>query len=303
VHVTVGSLLREATDALRASGSETARLDAELLLAHVLGVGRAGVLAAPEAPAGPGQAASFREFVDRRIRGEPVAYIRGLKEFYGLALSVDPRALIPRPETELLVELGMARVTEALTTGARPVDAPPLTCWDVGTGSGAIAVALAVECRRRRYGQDVRIVATDASADALSLAVENAVAHGVADVTEFGVSDLVDAPPGAAAAGTDVLLANLPYIPSAIVPELPVAASYEPVAALDGGPDGLEVIRRLLGELDQALRPAGIALLEIGDGQAEPVGEYIATTLPGWTHTFHADLAGTPRVVALRRTA
>jgi release factor glutamine methyltransferase len=217
------------------------------------------------------------------VLGEPVAYIRGLKEFYGLALSADPRALIPRPETELLVDIALARLAEALTRSFRPAGSAPLVCWDVGTGSGAVAVAVAFQCRRRRYGQDVRIVATDASADALALAVENAVVHGVADLIDFGVSDLVNSPPAAAGDGADVLLANLPYIPTAVVPDLPVAASFEPVAALDGGSDGLDVIRRLLTDLDTAVRPAGVAVLEIGDGQAEPLRER------------------TPRVAELRR--
>src|SRR3990170_5382960 len=140
--VTIGELLRAAGQRLRGAGSESARLDAEVLLGHVLGVGRTTLLATPEATVSPAQRAAFQTLLARRASGEPVSYIRGLKEFYGLALSVDRRALIPRPETELLVDLTLARVAQMLT-GA-PRDARPVLVWDVGTGSGAICVAVAV---------------------------------------------------------------------------------------------------------------------------------------------------------------
>ena len=136
--------------------------------------------------------------MERRTRGEPVAYIRGIKEFHGLAFSVDARALIPRPETELLVDLGIERLTWLLTERPRPADAPPLLAWDVATGSGAVVIALAVEARRRGYAADVRFVATDLSADALSLATENAVVHGVADLIDFRQADLTDSSRNAA---------------------------------------------------------------------------------------------------------
>lgn len=259
---------------------------------------RVAVLAAPELPVGADHASLFAELVRRRALGEPVAYIRGIKEFFGLALTVDARALIPRPETELLVEVALERLRALLTARARPVGAPPLLVWDVGTGSGAIPVALAVECRRRGYASEVRFRATDASADGLALAVENAVGHGVADQIEFAVADLADEPGPEPAA---VLLANLPYVPSAVVPTLPVAASFEPVSALDGGPDGLDLIRRLLTQLDAVLAADGVAVLEIGAGQADAVREAAAQSLPGWQTTFHDDLAGIPRVAELSR--
>ena len=222
---TIGELLRSATAQLRESGSETSRLDAELLLGHVLRVDRATLLASPEVRVSTPQGARS-EFVERRAKGEPVAYIRGLKEFYGLVLTVDARALIPRPETELLVDLAVDRLRHMLTERPRPVNAAPLLVWDVGTGSGAIAVAVAAECRRRGYGADVRFRATDVSVDALALATENAVVHGVADVIDFAIADLTDLPDAKPA---DLLLANLPYIPTRVVPTLPVAASYEPL--------------------------------------------------------------------------
>lgn len=294
----VGAALVNAANRLREAGSESARLDAELLLALVLGVGRTTVLAHPDAQIGPGQASALDAAVARRAKGEPVAYIRGFKEFHGLAIEVDPRALIPRPETELLVDLGLERVTTALTGTPRPRDAGPLFVWDIGTGSGAVAVALASELRRRRYGAAVHILATDSSPDALALAIENAVGHGVADIVEVQRADVM-APRGGLGdvAPADVIVANLPYIPSDDVPRLPIAASFEPRAALDGGPDGLDLVRRLLSLLPEVLAPAGVALLEIGADQAEAAVQAAAEALPGWPCVVHPDLAQQPRVL------
>jgi len=168
--------------------------------------------------------------------------------------------------------------------------------WDVATGSGAIAVALAVEARRRGYAADVRFSATDVSADALALAIENAVAHGVADAINLARADLADS-----AAKADLLLANLPYIPAAEVPTLPVAASFEPRLALDGGTDGLDLVRRLIGQLERAVNEGGTALLEIGAGQTEGVRAAAEAALPNWGIHIHADLAGLPRVAELSR--
>lgn len=247
---------------------------------------------------GPDHMARFLELVERRRNGEPVAYIRGLKEFYGLALSVDARALIPRPETELLVELGLERIRGLLTERPRPVGAAPLLLWDIATGSGAVCVALAVGARRLGYDRDVRFRATDLSADAIALATENAVVHGVADAIDLAVADLADLHDAGPA---DVIVANLPYVPSSVVPTLPVAASFEPAQALDGGADGLDLVRRLLGQLDVALKPGGVALLEIGSGQADGVRDEAHRVLPGWELTIHPDLAGIDRVVELSR--
>lgn len=294
----VGDLLRGGTQRLREAGSESARLDAELLLGHVLHVDRASLLAHPEAQIGPEQARAYDAALDRRATGEPVAYIRGLKEFFGLALSVDGRALIPRPETERLVELALDELSTVLTAHPRPEAAPPLLAWDVGTGGGAVVVALAVESRRRGYGRDVRFLATDASADALALAVENAVSHGVADVIEFARADLFEhSLPGFA----DLIVANLPYIPSADVPQLPVAASFEPSSALDGGPDGLSVIRRLLAQLPGVLAAGGTCLLEIGAEQEEELRRAAEHAVAGWPLRVERDLSGLPRVAVLGR--
>lgn len=296
---TVGALLQVATERLRTSGSESARLDAEVLLGYVLGIDRTAVIAHSEAPVGTGQAEAFAAALARREKGEPVAYIRGFKEFHGLAFSIDHRALIPRPETELLVDLAVERVREVLTAVPREPGVGPFRVWDVGTGSGAIAISATMALLRRGYGDDaVRFTASDASSEALALAVENAVGHGVADRIDFALGDLLrvePAPPGA----VGLILANLPYIPTDAVPHLPVAASFEPRLALDGGPDGLDVIRRLLAELPSALAPFGAALLEIGSDQVDAAIAAAGAALPTWAASVIPDLAGHPRVLRL----
>jgi HemK-like putative methylase len=146
--------------------------------------------------------------------------------------------------------------------------------------------------------RDVVFRATDVSVDALAVATVNAVSHGVADRIEFAVADLTEL---AAPALADLIVANLPYVPSGSVPALPVAASFEPVRALDGGADGLDVVRRLLAQLDRTLTEDGIALLEIGAGQAQPLSEAVTAALPAWRLAFHADLSGVQRVAELTR--
>jgi release factor glutamine methyltransferase len=298
VTATVRDALEEGVQRLRAAGSESARLDAELLLAHAVGADRTAILAHPEAPLGTGQEQTYRSALERRAAGEPVAYIRGLKEFYGLAFGVDARALIPRPETERLVELALGWIVQRATDRPRPRGTPPVRVLDVGTGSGAVVVTLAVVLRRRRFAEAVELVASDRSAEALSLALENAVAHGVSDLVELRREDLLG--DGLLADGPfDLLVANPPYIPTSVVPQLPAAASFEPREALDGGPDGLALVRQLLRRLPEAVAPGGAALLEIGSDQAERVREAAAEAVPGWRVTVHPDLSGRPRVAQL----
>jgi release factor glutamine methyltransferase len=285
---------------LRESGSETARLDAELLLAHALDTDRTTILAHTDAPVGDGAAARYQASLDRRAAGEPVAYIRGIKEFHGLAFGVDPRALIPRPETERLVELAELEVVRRLLATPRPAGSPPVRVIDVGVGSGAVAVTLAVLLRRRRMLDEVALAATDVSDDALELARENAVAHAVGDRIEFSTTDLL---PGSDTTRWDVVAANLPYVRSGAMPNLPVAASFEPATALDGGPDGLAVIGRLLDQLPEGLAPEGVALLEIGGDQEAELRALVTARLPGWSCEVERDLGGLPRVAVLRSEA
>jgi release factor glutamine methyltransferase len=296
-------LVEAGTERLRAAGSETPRLDAELLLAYAIGVERTAVIAHGDAPVGPGAEATFDALVARRETGEPVAYLRGMKEFHGIALTVDARALIPRPETELLVDTAIATVMTALTSVA---DRPGvLRVVDIGTGSGAVAIALAVALRARRVPpEDLEITAVDVSPDALELARENAVAHGVGDRLRFLAGDLL--PAGARSQPLDIVLANLPYLRTAELDSLierRLSAAYEPRLALDGGPDGLTIIGRLLDQLAWGLAEDGVALLEIGGDQGESAMAVVGERLPGWVGETLPDLAGLPRVLRLRRGA
>ena len=257
------------------------------------------MIAHPEASVGEIGTAAFEAALVRREAGEPIAYIRGIKEFHGLAFGVDQRALIPRPETELLVSEAEHEVAWRLTSAPRPSGTPDLRVVDVGTGSGAVAISLASLLRKRRMLGDVTILAVDCSTDALDLARENAVSHAVADVVSFAQADLLPAaePP------FDLILANLPYIPSGEVDSLPIAASFEPRLALDGGNDGLAVVRRLVAALPEALLRNGAALLEIGFNQGMAVESAVAA-LPGeWRCHIQADLSGRPRLAHVERTS
>ncbi|HEX8024773.1 MAG TPA: peptide chain release factor N(5)-glutamine methyltransferase [Candidatus Limnocylindrales bacterium] len=299
---TVDELVSVGIARLRAAGDESPRLDAELLLAHVLGTDRTTIVAHPEAQVGNATAVRYHEVVGRREAGEPVAYIHGTKEFRGLAFGTDPRALIPRPETEQLVELAEAEVIGRLTSAPRPPGSPKLRVLDVGTGSGVIAVSLAVALRRRRMLDEVEVRATDVTADAVQLARENAVAHAVADVVLFEVADLLPET-DTANARWDLVLANLPYIPTAAIPDLPRPTSFEPVNALDGGPDGLAVIGRLVDRLPDVLAEGGVVLLEIGGDQGPAMSALVAERLPGWRCEIRLDLARLPRIARIARAA
>ena len=297
---TVRALVQAATDRLAAAGSTSPRLDAELLLGQALGSDRVGVLAHPDAPVGAGPMDLFEGFLQRRERGEPVAYIRGFREFHGLAFATDARALIPRPETELLVDAAIDEIVRHLTRNPRPAGTPKLRVADVGTGTGAIAVSVLVALRRRRMDGEVIVIAIDASEEALQLARENAVGHGVADRIVFVAADLlphhVD-PPYA------LVCANLPYVPTGELGALDPGLAFEPRAALDGGPDGLAVVRRLLDLLPAALAGDGVALLEIGADQGAAIAAAVAERLPGWRCAVSPDLAGRPRLARVERSA
>lgn len=299
-----GDLVGAGAERLRAVGADTPRLDAELLLAHAIGVDRTAVVAHSEAPVGPGAESTYLEFLGRREAGEPVAYIRGFKEFHGIVIGVDRRALIPRPETEGLVDLALREVMTRLTDGPGRGAADgsgKVRIIDVGTGSGAIAVALAVALRARKVPADeLDMAAADISPDALDLARENAVGHGVGDRISFIGADLL---PSVSSFGPwDVIVANLPYVRTEALAGLPVATSFEPVAALDGGPDGLGIIARLFERLSPALVVDGVALVEIGADQGRAVVELAADRLAGWSCMVETDLAGLPRTAVLRRS-
>jgi release factor glutamine methyltransferase len=305
----VGELLSDATTRLREAGSETPRLDAEVILADILATERTRLISHPETPIGDGLVARYTAALDRRAAGEPVAYIRGIKEFLGLAFATDARALIPRPETERLVEVGREEIMDRLAAIARrgvPAAAgppEPIRVADVGTGSGAVAVSLAVELRRMRVilGTDVTILATDDSPEALELARENAAGHAAADGMRFVEADLLPPVLPDGGAPLDIILANLPYVRSNAIEGLPIAASFEPRAALDGGSDGLDVIRRLLALLPDVLAPDGVGLFEIGADQGSAGPEAVARVLPDWKASVETDLASLPRIMRVTR--
>lgn len=261
-----------------------ARVVAEMLLAHVLGTDRAGLYARSQATASPEQAIAFMGLLDRYRAGEPAAYLTGHREFYGIDLRVTPAVLIPRPETEQLVDRGIAIAGEFRWAGQ------PVRIADIGTGSGAIAIALA------RQLPAARLWAIDTSAAALAVARENAGRLGLGDRIRFLAGDLVDSLPEA----VEVMMANLPYVPSGPTGPLAETAGWEPGLALDGGPDGLRVIRRFLARAGARLRRPGAILLEIGAGQGEPVRALAERFLAPVAVSVEADAAGHDRVVVLR---
>ena len=231
---TLGEALRLARGMLRASETATPDLDARILLAHVLDVSSAAVLAYSERTLTPEQATDYASLVARRIAGEPVAYLTGHREFMGLDFHTDARALIPRPETELLVEAALADIRTRLQQAA---ESPPLVA-DIGTGSGAIAIAVAALEPRLP-----RIYATDVSAEALALSQDNARRLGVSDRVVFLLGDLLDPLPEP----VDILLGNLPYVAPHDAATLPVDVRlYEPEVALYSPDAGLQHIQRLI---------------------------------------------------------
>ena len=275
---TVGDALEAAIDALAAAGCENARLDAELLLAQATGWDRAKLAAEPDARLPVGASREFAEMVRRRVRREPVAYILGRKGFRRIELLVDRRVLIPRPETELLVELAL--------------EAAPTKVLDVGTGSGAIALAVADEL------EDARVTAIDTSFNAVRVAKANTERLGLTDRVDVvlrGPSSLTGAVPDDRA--FDLLLANLPYVSEDEWQDLaPEIREYEPREALVAGQTGLEAIEALAEELlALAPRPSVVAL-EIGAGQAEVVSKLVRAA--GYADVeVRSDLAGHDRVV------
>ena len=270
---------------LREAGVESPQLDAQLLMAHALGCSRLDVISHPERILTTTEETAFRSMLDRRAARYPLAYILGKKEFFGLEIEVSPAVLIPRPETEILVEECLRRV------GDEPLIA------DICTGSGAIAVALAVNSPK------ARIWATDTSDEALKVARVNAEKHGVATRISILRGDLLDETivrqltAGLSSHLLDAIVSNPPYIPTGVIESLELEVRQEPVQALDGGLDGLDVYRRLFA---QAMGLSKLVAVEIGMGQADPVTQ-IATDV-GWSHIeIVQDLAGIERIVMARR--
>jgi release factor glutamine methyltransferase len=264
--VTIGRAVVAATQRLASAGLDTPRLDSEVLLAHLLGLARSQLYTYSERTLSAAERIGYEELVKRRFRHEPVAYLVGAKAFYGLDLAVDPRVLIPRPETELLVDFALDLVGQAEANGHQPV-----RLVDVGTGSGAIALAVAANA------PTVQVFATDISPAALALAQENAHRLGLASRISFLHGDLL----GSVPEPVHLVLANLPYIAEAEWPSLqPDIADFEPALALSGGADGLALIRDLLLQSPAYLLAGGAMLLEIGSHQGRAVAQLAAQAFP-----------------------
>lgn len=245
---TVLDVITATTDYFRNSGVESPRLNIEHLLAHVMGKRRMDLYMEFDRPLGEAELAPLRDLVRRRAQREPLQHLLGTVEFLGLTLKSDARALIPRPETEQLCEMLAAQAGTADCTWKTG------RIVDVGTGSGCIALALSTKV------PDAQLTGLDASDDALALARENAALTGLAARVTFAKSNLLSAVEGP----LDLVVANLPYIPSADLAALQPEVQRDPAAALDGGADGLAIIRRLLPEAAAKLRTGGVLAMEVG---------------------------------------
>lgn len=280
--LTVKSALRQASLQFKEAGIGSSALDAEVLLSHATGLDRAGLYSNWDRLLSGEEEVRFYELTHRRRSGEPVAYITGRKEFMGLDFMVNPSVLIPRPETELLVE------------NALKLMPPASTVVDVGTGSGAIAVSLAF------HNPGVRVFAVDCSSEALEVARRNAVKNGVADRVFFCEGSLLDPLNGLLQpCQVDLITANLPYIATGDLQELPrEVRMFEPLLALDGGAEGLEHYRRLIPQAEIYLKQSGALLFEIGFNQSRQALNLLNPNL--WQATVTQDLAGLDRLVLAR---
>ena len=281
--ITIAQIIHDATSRLRPIAGDDARLETELLLAHVLRMNRTRLLATLSDAPSPDALAGFESLLERRLSRVPLAYITGHREFYGIEFECTPAALIPRPETELLVEIALHEV------GSR---SPGARILDVGTGAGAIAVAIAANAA------SARVTASDASSAALALSRRNAASAGVAGRIDFRCGDLLEG-----AAEFDIIVANLPYVSEGAWRELPPEIrDHEPKQALVGGARGTEVIEQLFEQAPPHLAPGGVLAAEIGADQADAVISAARRHFPDAQMCVMKDLSGLDRVVVVRVT-
>jgi release factor glutamine methyltransferase len=284
VRWTIKGVLEWTADYFKTKGIATGRLDAEVLLAHCLCVDRLHLYLNMDRPLAPDERTRFRGLIRRRAAREPVALITGQKEFWSLRLRTVPGILIPRPDTEILVEAILDEIREN----------PSPTVMEIGTGSGAVAISIA------REKPSALVLATDVDPLAASMASVNAQSAGATREVSFVVCDLFGAIQQTPT--FDVVCSNPPYIPHDAIAGLePEITRFEPIRALDGGPDGLDIIREIVRQASAYLKPGGTLFLEIGDSQEEAVRE-IFSSLGGFRDIRSIrDLSGTPRVVKGRR--
>ncbi|NOZ32262.1 MAG: peptide chain release factor N(5)-glutamine methyltransferase [Alphaproteobacteria bacterium] len=288
---TVGELLAEARARLRVSGSQSAGLDARLLVGHVLGLDGTGLVSGEHDPVSRAEADRARALVTRRTTGEPVARILGVAWFYGLEFELGPETLVPRPETELLVDIGIAHLGGRLAhLGGRSA-----RFADLGTGSGAIAIAIAASC------SNATALASDTSPKALVIAARNAAVHKLDARIKFLPGSWFA--PFAGHERFDLIVSNPPYIATGEIETLDVAVrQFDPLEALDGGPNGLAAYGPIISGSARRLVPDGVLALEVGVGQAGSVAQLLEKAHFSKIE-IHPDLAGHPRVLSARLTA
>jgi len=276
--VTLKQVLHRAREVLATNSIEDASLEGEILLRHALRVDRVRLYSERDRELSAEQEEGFWHLIQRRLSGEPTAYIIGHREFYGFDFYIDRRVLIPRPETELLVETAL-KLAQTRTIAA---------IADIGTGCGAIAISLALNLPR------IKIYASDVSADALEVARINCQKHGVVDRIQLLHGDMLGPLPGP----VDLITANLPYVTKEEISRSGLG-DFEPRIALDGGADGLDKIRLLYQQVTDKLNHRGCMLLEIGQGQSRAVTSLIQRCFPSASVEVIPDLQGIERIVSL----
>ncbi len=290
---TVLKIIQWTTEYLRGKGIDNPRLDSEVLLAHLLRLDRVGLYLNFDRPLSRDELSSFREIVKRRGSREPLQYITGHQEFWSLDFKVTPDVLIPRPDTEILVEEALKAVRRE-TLDVRRQNQLPFTILDLCTGSGCIAISLAHELK------DAVVHAIDASEAALSIARENAEKNGVRDRVIFLQGDLYEALTSHVSRLTsyDLIVSNPPYIKNIDIPNIqPEVRDYEPRMAVDGGTEGLGFYKRIVADAPNHLSPHGWLMVEVGEGQADAVSKMMADTGAFESISTVKDLAGIERVV------
>lgn len=293
--MTIGDAFRKGTDIIKSAGIETPALEAGVILCHVLGCDKVYIYTHGDVELQPEKEKEYFELLERRVSGMPVQHITGCQEFMSLTFKVNEHVLIPRQDTEILVETVIEWIKKEWAKNQKEQAGNKVRIMDMGTGSGCIAVSLAY------YIENSFITAVDISEMALKTAISNAQANNVADRITFIHSDLFkDIPEEYRRRIYDVIVSNPPYIPTDDIKHLKREVKcFEPVAALDGGRDGLEFYRSIISEADDFLKPGGLLALEVGFGQADVVSELMKGKFEDVRKI--KDLSGTERVVSGRR--